>query len=572
LRDMGLMIQGIEKGGRVFKDGRLKEEDKIVEINGLSLLHETFKRAQGIFREAMKTKELRLRVKKAAPPLPSKPPPLLPKPKNHSPLKPSPLTLTSNSQDQPFSSETKLDANANNMTVKPNSLPLDKVPNITSETPPSPTKKTPPAVPVRHPSTSLSHENKDQHTFIAPTNTRKIGKRINIQLKKGELGLGFSVTSRDNMTGGEIPIYIKNILPQGAAIADGRLKPGDRLLEVNSEGMTGKSQSEAVAFLRKIPKNSIVELVVSRQELETTNENKENIENISATEVVCFSKTDSEDESTITNLVNSEVILLDIPLNNSEATGLGVSVKGKSISTPQGTKDLGIFIKSVMPGGAAFKDGRLIMNDQLLEINGEKLVGLTNIKAMEKLRNAMQSEGPIPGHTFLSVARKIGAPSPFSQGDQNVVTDSTELVMQGVNSALKNKGDNSQIPVTSDRNKPLNPILDRLMGNTNSPVPGGLRNESYTRATQDSFLNDSKDAIDGGPPQNSVSSKVKLFQAPTVHPRHQDEVIIENDAYSLPRVSSHRSSDYLKMFCVFHIENDAYTLPKDLCICISKLL
>ncbi|ESO81975.1 hypothetical protein LOTGIDRAFT_90066, partial [Lottia gigantea] len=111
------------------------------------------------------------------------------------------------------------------------------------------------------------------------------------------------------------------------------------------------------------------------------------------------------------NLVNSEVILLDIPLNNSEATGLGVSVKGKSISTPQGTKDLGIFIKSVMPGGAAFKDGRLIMNDQLLEINGEKLVGLTNIKAMEKLRNAMQSEGPIPGHTFLSVARKIGAPS-----------------------------------------------------------------------------------------------------------------------------------------------------------------
>ena len=31
---------------------------------------------------------------------------------------------------------------------------------------------------------------------------------------------------------GKNPIYIKNILPKGAAIADGRLKAGDRLLEV----------------------------------------------------------------------------------------------------------------------------------------------------------------------------------------------------------------------------------------------------------------------------------------------------------------------------------------------------
>jgi partitioning defective protein 3 len=56
--------------------------------------------------------------------------------------------------------------------------------------------------------------------------------KIEIDLKKGPLGLGFSVTSRDNMTAGDIPIYIKNILPKGAAIQDGRLKPGDRLLEV----------------------------------------------------------------------------------------------------------------------------------------------------------------------------------------------------------------------------------------------------------------------------------------------------------------------------------------------------
>ena len=49
----------------------------------------------------------------------------------------------------------------------------------------------------------------------------------------GPEGLGFSITTRDNPAGGVAPIYVKNILPKGAAIADGRLKSGDRLLEVS---------------------------------------------------------------------------------------------------------------------------------------------------------------------------------------------------------------------------------------------------------------------------------------------------------------------------------------------------
>jgi len=48
----------------------------------------------------------------------------------------------------------------------------------------------------------------------------------------GAQGLGFSITTRDNPAGGENPFYIKKILPQGAAITDGRLQAGDRLLRV----------------------------------------------------------------------------------------------------------------------------------------------------------------------------------------------------------------------------------------------------------------------------------------------------------------------------------------------------
>lgn len=43
-------------------------------------------------------------------------------------------------------------------------------------------------------------------------NTRKIGKKIELELTKGPHGLGFSITTRDNPAGGNCPIYIKNVL------------------------------------------------------------------------------------------------------------------------------------------------------------------------------------------------------------------------------------------------------------------------------------------------------------------------------------------------------------------------
>lgn len=60
--------------------------------------------------------------------------------------------------------------------------------------------------------------------------------------------------------------YIYLILWQGAAIDDGRLRPGDRLLEVNGIEITGKTQAEAVSILKNIPLGGIVKLIVSRQE------------------------------------------------------------------------------------------------------------------------------------------------------------------------------------------------------------------------------------------------------------------------------------------------------------------
>ena len=46
---------------------------------------------------------------------------------------------------------------------------------------------------------------------------------------------------------------------------------------------------------------------------------------------------------------------LEIPLNETGSAGLGVSVKGKTVTTEQGQKDLGIFVRGVIRGGAASK-------------------------------------------------------------------------------------------------------------------------------------------------------------------------------------------------------------------------
>ena len=113
---------------------------------------------------------------------------------------------------------------------------------------------------------------------------------------------------------------------------------------------------------------------------------------------------------------------MHIPVNDTEKAGLGVSVKGKtgphnssndsSTSNSRTDGDLGIFVKSVLKGGAASRDGRLKMNDQLLSINGISLLGQSNAEAMNTLRKAMvHIPGKYPKMITLQVSRHISRPN-----------------------------------------------------------------------------------------------------------------------------------------------------------------
>lgn len=61
-KDQGLIVQNVEKGGRTDRNGSLKAGDKIIEINGQSLIGVPFLSAQELFRQGLNCEALRLMV------------------------------------------------------------------------------------------------------------------------------------------------------------------------------------------------------------------------------------------------------------------------------------------------------------------------------------------------------------------------------------------------------------------------------------------------------------------------------------------------------------------------------
>uniref|UniRef100_A0A8C0EWW4 Par-3 family cell polarity regulator beta n=1 Tax=Bubo bubo TaxID=30461 RepID=A0A8C0EWW4_BUBBB len=304
-RMLGLFIRGIEENSRSRRDGLFHENECIVKINHVDLTDKTFAQAQDIFRQAMKLQSVILEV---LPPYnreqyeKSAIAPLcfldneegVPKTKIPPPVHPKPALKTIN-----LSGASSLEAGVQA------TLQQAKSPNL-------------PRLGRKSSSPSLSP--------LMGFGNKKNAKKIKIDLKKGPEGLGFTVVTRDSSVHGPGPIFVKNILPKGAAVKDGRLQSGDRILEVNGRDITGRTQEELVAMLRSTKQGETVCLIVARQE------------------------------------------------------------------------------EAFLPREL---DGRLRVNDQLVAVNGESLLGKSNHEAMETLRRSMSMEGNIRGRIQLVVLRRL---------------------------------------------------------------------------------------------------------------------------------------------------------------------
>ncbi|NXA41046.1 PAR3L protein, partial [Eudromia elegans] len=365
-RMLGLLIRGIEESSRSRRDGLFHEDECIVKINCMDLTDKTFAQAQDIFRQAMKFQNVVLEVlppynrdqyeKSLIAPLFLDNEEGFPKTKIPPPVHPKPTLKTIK-----LSGTSGLEAGVQT------ALQQAKSPNL-------------PRLGRKPSSPSLSP--------LLGFGNRKNAKKIKIDLKKGPEGLGFTVVTRDSSVHGPGPIFVKNILPKGAAVKDGRLQSGDRILEVNGRDIAGRTQEELVAMLRSTKQGETVSLVVARQE-----------------DAFLPRELKGEPNCSILSPETTEQLTFEIPLNDSGSAGLGVSLKGNK-SRETGA-DLGIFIKSIIHGGAAFKDGRLRVNDQLVAVNGESLLGKSNHEAMETLRRSMSMEGNIRGRIQLVVLRRL---------------------------------------------------------------------------------------------------------------------------------------------------------------------
>ncbi|XP_067384800.1 par-3 family cell polarity regulator alpha, b isoform X3 [Channa argus] len=396
-RTLGLLVKRLEKGGKAEQQGLFQENDCIVCINNGDLRNIRFEQAQNMFRQAMRSPLIMFHV------VPSS---MKAQYEQLSQAERNPAYASGR-----FSPDSLTGSTVSSMDHTPQRMSRHGAhPHPHSPANPDPTDG---YAPPRHlgisaakPPTGHTPSPQRGLTSTPPGGyTKKIGRRLNIQLNKGPEGLGFSITSRDVPIGGSAPIYVKNILPRGAAIQDGRLKAGDRLLEVNGVDLNGRTQEEVVSLLRATPMGGAVGLLVLRQEDAFLPREVHPKQPVTAGKPHWLIEKTEEDELVLTPDGTREFLTFEIPLSDSGSAGLGVSVKGNR--SKENHADLGIFVKSIINGGAACKDGRLRVNDQLIAVNGESLLGKTNQDAMETLRKSMSTEGNKRGMIQLIVARRV---------------------------------------------------------------------------------------------------------------------------------------------------------------------
>ena len=183
--------------------------------------------------------------------------------------------------------------------------------------------------------------------------------------------LGFSVVGLKSEHKGELGIYVQEIQPEGIAGLDGQMREGDQILAIDGQVLDCNiSHQQAIAILQQA--RGQVALVVARGE---------------AGDDISTSSGQQPDSIIPSDWCQVEVIDLV-----NDGTGLGFGIIGG--------QQTGVVVKTILPGGVADRDGRLLPGDFILQINHHWLRGV----ASEQVASVLRSCGT---HVRLVVARPV---------------------------------------------------------------------------------------------------------------------------------------------------------------------
>uniref|UniRef100_A0A8B9T086 Multiple PDZ domain protein n=1 Tax=Anas platyrhynchos TaxID=8839 RepID=A0A8B9T086_ANAPL len=200
-----------------------------------------------------------------------------------------------------------------------------------------------------------------------------------IELEKGRTGLGLSLAGNKDRS--RMSVFIVGIDPNGAAGKDGRLQIADELLEINGQMLYGRTHQNASSIIKCAP--SKVKIIFIR--------NKDAVNQMA----VCPTK--SIEACTSGTLQNQEI---DPSAGNSSVSSDFSSYKniqyvelpkdqgGLGIAISEEDTINGVVIKSLTDHGAAAKDGRIKVGDQILAVDDEIVVGYPVEKFISLLKTS----------------------------------------------------------------------------------------------------------------------------------------------------------------------------------------
>ncbi|XP_058394156.1 inaD-like protein isoform X3 [Diceros bicornis minor] len=205
--------------------------------------------------------------------------------------------------------------------------------------------------------------------------TVRWGHIEDVELINDGSGLGFGIVG-----GKSSGVVVRTIVPGGLADRDGRLQTGDHILKIGGTDVQGMTSEQVAQVLRNC--GDSVRMLVARDPVDEVFVTPP----IPATSPVALSavanSSPSSDNSTLFETYNVELIKKD-------GQSLGIRIVGY-VGTPNTGEASGIYVKSIIPGSAAYHNGQIQVNDRIVAVDGMNIQGFANQDVVEVLRSAGQ--------------------------------------------------------------------------------------------------------------------------------------------------------------------------------------